>query len=119
MRDIPKYVKSQTGLVVEALQVNEETVDVISNWASARIIEETDPISGEKLEALNVPTPDGTKRASRGNYVVKMNGRFFVAPGQQFERMYQPVQEPKSVIDRFQKLDSTRTKLGFGGAKII
>jgi hypothetical protein len=86
------YRHKSTGLEVQALQVDFETVDRIANWAQAQVVEEIDPISKTTQEGLNIKTPDGKKRASRGSYVVGVKGRFYVVGEEGFEEAYEPVQ---------------------------
>jgi hypothetical protein len=95
------YYKNRKGVVVEAMKVGEDTVDAIANWSQSQIVEEKDAISGEASEGLNVKTPTGKKRASRGMYVVKVGQLFYVESASTFERSYSllnaplPATEPK------------------------
>lgn len=95
------YRHKDTGLVVQAMQVNDETVDKISNWANgAQIVEEINPVTRDIQEALNVKTPDGTKRASKDSYVVGVNGRFYVVGKEGFESAYEPDNVPHQPASR-------------------
>ena len=89
-KPIDKHKHIGTGLVVEALQVGPETVDRMANWAQCQIVEEINPITRDTQEALNVKTPDGKKRASRGDYVIGVNGRFYVVGEPGFLASYEP-----------------------------
>lgn len=85
------YMKKGTAIIVDAAKVSPESVNEIANWAQAQIIEEKDALTHEECEGLNVKTPAGKRRASRGSYVVKWADHFFVVHGGEFERTYIPV----------------------------
>lgn len=86
-----KYKNKKTGIVVDAMQVNENTVDEIANWTQSQIVEERDALTGEASEGLNIKTPDGKRRASRGAYVIKHGDYFYVSGGAKFEAKYEVV----------------------------
>lgn len=85
-----KWVKLQTGLVVEAAQVAEDTVLSISAWANdAQIVNEKDPITNETLKGLNIRTGSGEmERASDGDYVFKYAGEFYISKPAAFTKDY-------------------------------
>lgn len=95
-----KYVHKQKHLIVEAVQLTEDNIDMVSNWANgAQIVAEKDSFTHEAFEGLNIKTPKGKVRASRGQYVVKYEGHFFVANAGTFESLYshfEPIQQQKS-----------------------
>lgn len=86
-----RYQKKGTLIVVEALKLSVDNVAEIANWAQAQIVEEKDALNHESFDALNIKTPDGSRRCSVGMYVVKHDEYFFVAWGSQFESLYEPV----------------------------
>lgn len=90
------YKRRGHNIVVEAMKVDENSVDKIANWAQAQVIEEKDAVTGEPSEGLNVKTRDGNARASRGMYVVKTAENFYVVAEQKFESMYEAVIETVS-----------------------
>lgn len=83
------YRKRGSQIIIEAMKLSDDSVDKIANWAQAQIVEEKDALTGEASEGLNVKTPYGKKRASRGMYVVKFSGEFYVAAESSFESMYE------------------------------
>ncbi len=86
-----QYQKKGTMIVVEALKLGEDNVAEIANWAQAQIVEEKDSLNHEAFDALNVKTPDGSRRCSQGMYVIKHGQYFFVGHGTQFESLYEPL----------------------------
>lgn len=91
-RHAKKYMKKSNGLLVEAALLDEENASEISNWAGgAQVVEEENALTHERVEGLNIKTPDGNRRASVGMYVVKFNDQFFVAMPGQFEQTYELV----------------------------
>lgn len=92
-----KFIHKKKLLVLEAVKLTEDNVDVIANWTGAQIIEEKDALSHETFEALNIKTPGGIKRASQGMYVAKFDGHFFVASAGNFESLYSPFEPIKKV----------------------
>lgn len=91
-----KYQKRRSSIIVEACQVNENTVDAIANWAQAQIVEERRADTDESREGLNIKTPGGKVRASDGMYVVKHNGEFHVMTGHDFEVRYDAIIDVKT-----------------------
>lgn len=88
----PQYYRhKQTGVVVAALQLTEQTAGEIANWTQSQLVEERDSISHEESPGVNVKTPAGIKRASVGDFVVKYSGAFFVGRPGLFESDYERV----------------------------
>lgn len=83
-RTIKRYIKKNSGLVVEAAQLGEDNVSELANWAQAQMIEERDALSNEPQDALNVKTPHGTKRLSQTMWLIWLNGYFFVSDDDNF-----------------------------------
>lgn len=71
---------------VHAEQVTPATVQEIEQWCGGRQVLEIDPLdNSRKFVALNVPTMEGVKRASEGEYVIRaQDGRFGVMSEQDF-----------------------------------
>lgn len=65
---------------MESMMLSPETVTVVSVWCHAKIVEEIDPHdSSKRYPALNVQCGDEVKRASLGDYVVRLpDGKFDV-----------------------------------------
>lgn len=99
-----KYTNKTGSLILEAVQVLADNVSEISNWANgAQIVTEKDALSGDPLEALNVKTPDGMKRASRGAFVVKYGNSLAVVDETKFLSKYKLVSgtpKPPEIIER-------------------
>lgn len=90
-----KFVKRKTSIVVEAIKLTEDTVDVIANWAKGQIVEEQHPLTGEVVEGININTTSGRKRLSQGMYVIKSTAGFHVSQPGAFEATYIPVEQKK------------------------
>jgi hypothetical protein len=78
---------------VEAIQLTPETVERAATWTGGRVVEEIDPVNSlRRFVALNIPTLDGVKRASEGDFVVKsMGGEFDVMREREFRRRYEGI----------------------------
>lgn len=97
-----RFMKKDSGFVVEAAKVGDSDINELANWAHAYVVEEKDALTHEVFEALNVRTPEGTKRASHGMYVIKVEGHIFVSQPGAFEDKYSLVQEiPEDVEAHF------------------
>jgi hypothetical protein len=64
---------------VEAVQLNKDNAEEIAQWCGGMVTEEIDPQDDEKrYAAINIPTLEGTMRASEGDYVIKgTQGEFY------------------------------------------
>lgn len=97
------FSKKVGGQIVQAMQLTDDNVSALANWAQAQTVEEMDAITHEAVDALNVKTPDGIKRCSIGSYLVKKGAFFYVVGGQKFESLYTLVSEepnpPGEVFD--------------------
>lgn len=77
---------------VEAALLTEDNASEISNWAGgAQVVEEEHALLHTKTEGLNIKTPDGTRRASVGMYVIKLGDQFFVSQPGNFAANYLPL----------------------------
>lgn len=81
------YVSSN-GEKIVAMEVSPEMIGIISFWCNGVTVEEIDPHDvNVRYPALNVGTPEGPKRASLGDYVLKhANGTFDVQKPSAFKR---------------------------------
>lgn len=86
------YKHKTKPIEVEAALLGPDNASEISNWAGgAQVVEEEDALSHAKQEGLNIKTPDGTRRASVGMYVIKLGDQFFVAQPGTFAANYIPL----------------------------
>lgn len=92
-RPIDWYKHKGTGLQVQALEVNPETIDRLANWTQGQIVEEINPISKSTQEGLNIrKAKSQLKRASRGHFVIGVNGNFYIVGPEGFHEAYEPFQ---------------------------
>lgn len=93
-RHVHRYKRKGTAAVVEAAQLTEDNASEISNWAGgAQVVEEGVSHSDEVMEGLNIKTPDGFRRASRGMFVIKFNEQFYVGQPGKFAETYELIPE--------------------------
>lgn len=87
-----QYVNDQ-GERVTARQLTADSVTVISVWCHAEVVAEHDALDYDMtFQALTVPTPDGPKRASQGDYIVRMSdGSFDVQKAYLFRSKFREV----------------------------
>jgi hypothetical protein len=108
---IEPWIKKQTGVQVEAIRLNEDNAEMAAAWCRGDLVEEIDPEHPDEMQpGVNVPTPQGSKRASLHMYIVKYGSHFFVVHTRVFEDGYMPMNRanpaPESIGD-------TRRRLGF------
>jgi hypothetical protein len=86
------YVNDQ-GERVTARQVTQDSITVISVWCHGQTVVEHDALDHEMtFPALNVPTSDGPKRASQGDYIVRYDdGSFDVKKAYEFRSKFREV----------------------------
>lgn len=91
-RDEPKRYRLIT-VSVEAVRLSKTNLRTASVWCGGLPIEETDVLEPSlKYVALNIPTVNGVKRASEGQYILKSSdGTFSVMDALEFERRYELV----------------------------
>lgn len=79
----------QDGEAVQAMMLTPEMVTVISVWSSSMPVIEHDALDHDvTYVGLNVPTNSGPKRASQGDYVVKLtDGSFDIRKAHQLKSM--------------------------------
>lgn len=80
---------------IEAEQLTKENAEELTKWCGGQIVEETNPLNKEeKFVGINVPTLQGNKRLSEGDYLVQRgNGAFVVLDRQYHENMYEKVDD--------------------------
>lgn len=79
------------GTLVMAIQVTPETITQAELFSSGQQVLEIDPLdSSITYVGINVPTLDGVKRASEGDYIVKeLGGQISVVRKHVFQRCYE------------------------------
>jgi hypothetical protein len=84
------FYHDENGHQIQAMLLSPELVTVISVWCGGVVVEEIDPFDVEKrYPALNVPTSEGPKRASLGDYVIKHEDKTFgVVKPNKFQHSY-------------------------------
>lgn len=89
---LEQYVDAE-GNKVTARQVTQDSITVISVWCHAPVVSEQDALMPEVVyQALNVPTNDGPRRASDGNFVVRhSDGSFEVVKAYEFRSSFREV----------------------------
>lgn len=103
--------KEDHNVEVEAVRLTEANAEEISKWSRGELIEEIDPEHPEEMQpGINIPTPNGTKRASLHMYVVRYGNNFFIANNRHFETIYEPVNRPATPLE---SAGDTRKRLGF------
>jgi hypothetical protein len=96
-----RYRNTKTGTMVEAVQLTEDNVDDIRMLVMGAVrVTEIEEINRNELPALNIPTPSGMMRASIGQYIVKVGGRFYVALPGLFRQSYVPVEVPPGPVPK-------------------
>ncbi len=85
--------KDLGAIEVEAAQITSDNVKDLTAFCGGLIVEELNPFdTHQTFVGINVPTPDGRRRASEGDYVVRNhNGEFRVFKHGAFLSMYEPV----------------------------
>lgn len=78
---------------IDAIQVTPDSVSRAVLWCGGMQVEEVDPNDKSiKFVGVNVPTFEGMKRASEGDYILKtVQGSFNVMKRAEFERTYRKV----------------------------
>lgn len=90
--NLEQYINDQ-GEKVMARQLTADSITVVSVWCQGQPVVEHDALDYDMtFQALNVPTRDGGKRASQGDYVVKMpDGSFDVQKAYEFRSRFREV----------------------------
>lgn len=84
-----KYRKK--AVEVEAIQLGKDNAEEVAQWCGGLIVEEIDPEDDDKrYVAINIPTLEGTMRASEGDYVIKgVRGEFYPCKAEIFAATYE------------------------------
>lgn len=93
MREPLRYVKKDRGTVVEAMKLTDDNVASVANWCQGQMVTESDALNHNEQDALNISTPDGRRRISLGDYVVKLGSDFYPAKPTRFEALYEVLPE--------------------------
>jgi hypothetical protein len=85
--------KTKGDILVMAMQVTAENLEQAVSFCNGQPVVEYDALDTSKsYAAVNVPTSDGVKRASEGDYLVKeLGGQVTVVRKNTFERYYNAV----------------------------
>lgn len=85
-----RYVKKGTAREVYAAMLMPENVKELAGWCEGQAVLEHDALDyNTTFVGLNIPTPEGMKRVSQGEYLVKMGDEFFAAKPGVFERRFE------------------------------
>src|SRR5215204_4688636 len=89
---LPRQYRLVSG-VVEAMQLTPDQVPAAALWCGGMEVDEIDPLDAtKKFVGLNIPTLDGVKRVSQGDYIVKnLRGEFSKMGPEEFETTYEPI----------------------------
>lgn len=84
------YRKKQD--IVEAVQLSADNVNEVAEWCGGLQVEEVDYDEGKtKHVGINIPTLEGNKRASEGDFVVKgSRGDFYPVVAHVFTNTFDP-----------------------------
>lgn len=87
-----QYV-NDAGERVTARQLTADSITVISVWCQGVPVVEHDALDHDvTFQALTVPTSDGPKRASQGDYIVRLSdGSFDVRKAYQFRSNFRGI----------------------------
>lgn len=96
-----KYRHGRLGTIVEAERLTMDNAEELAAMVpGAQIVQEIDPINGEHMPGLNIPTPEGMKRLSQGQYLVRYQGYYYVAAPSRFQTRYIRVDVPKGEVPK-------------------
>ena len=77
---------------VLAMQLTPASVSDAELWTGGLQRESVDPFDSKKtFVELNIPTLDGVKRASQGDWIFKKDGSFQVMSDREFRSTYRPI----------------------------
>lgn len=75
---------------VDAVKLSPDNAEYLTSFTGGVLVEEKDPFDSSKTKVgLNIPTPDGMKRCSEGDYVIYWGGWFFTRCAGDFEENWQ------------------------------
>lgn len=85
-----KYRKKP--VVVEAVKLSKANAAEVTQWCGGLEVEEVDPYSEAVFVGVNIPTLEGTMRASEGDYVIKgTQGEFYPCKPDAFDGTFELV----------------------------
>lgn len=78
-------------VVVQAEKLSPDNATMVAEWCGGMQVEEIGS-NDEKLVGINIPTLEGTMRASEGDYVIKgVKGEFYPCKPDIFTETYEQV----------------------------
>ncbi len=85
-----RYIKKGTEREVYAAKLTPENLKELAGWCEGFGVLEHDALDYNVTSVgLNIPTPEGMKRVSEGEYLVMMGGEFFAARPGSFESRFE------------------------------
>lgn len=90
-----KYQKIKKE-IVEAIQINKENVEELLYFVGSGPLNKQDVekfIKDMESKGIYIESPEGTKHASVGDYIVKTNEGYTIVIGSLFETLYEKVIE--------------------------
>ncbi len=85
-----RYVKKGTEREVYAAMLTPQNVKELAGWCEGMAVLEHDALDyNSTFVGLNIPTQEGMKRVSQGEYLVKMGDEFFAAKPGAFENRFE------------------------------
>lgn len=90
---------SSKAVNIEAVELTKDNVDELSKWCGGRPVEMKDALDEEKtFVGLNIPTLEGTMRASEGDFIIKgLRGEFYPCKPDVFHAKYEELVVPDPV----------------------
>jgi hypothetical protein len=78
---------------VWAIELTPDSIERAKIWCGGMEVVETDALDNtKKFVALNIPTLQGVKRASQGDFIVRdVDGVIDVVSPEKFKREYRPI----------------------------
>lgn len=77
---------------IEAVKLTAENVDDLANVVGGRAVQERDPETGNVYVGLNIPTLEGTMRASEGDFVIHgTHGEYYPCKPDIFNHKYEVI----------------------------
>ena len=87
-----KFVKKP--VVIEAVQLKDESIIEIINWTTDYINIEIDTDENDNIIGMIIPTLEGAMKASMNDYIIKgIQGEFYPCKPEIFEQTYELVEQ--------------------------
>jgi hypothetical protein len=98
MTVIPRTLKFRTqSLEIEAVRFDGSNAEDVIEWVGCDLCEPCAAGSGDFIRSLLVTTPEGTRRADAGDWIIKEGlGVFYPLKAELFETRFQPAEERES-----------------------